>query len=163
MDSPGYVTVTLIMIMSLLLLLGTAAMTLAVQQRQMATRHYYQTRAYYIAEAGVQMVLADRDWLSSLKIVPDYKERDQEYRDPGAIYYPDPLDGDNIHDFGGGTVIIKVIRKQNTSGQAPRMVFRIYATGTCNGNTRVLDVLVQVPLDGSPVERVYWQEKYPLF
>ncbi|HHW42266.1 MAG TPA: hypothetical protein GXX25_00375 [Desulfotomaculum sp.] len=162
MDSPGYVTVTIIMIMSLLLLLGTAAMALAVQHHQMAIRHYYQTRAYYIAEAGVHMVLADRDWLSSLKIVPDYKERDQEYRDPGASYYPDPLDGDYVHEFGGGTVIIKVIRKQNTPGQA-RMVFRIYATGIYNGNTRVLDVLVRVPFDGSPVERVYWQEKYPLF
>ncbi|OAT79857.1 pilus assembly PilX N-terminal domain-containing protein [Desulfotomaculum copahuensis] len=165
--SRGFAAVMVIMVTAVLFLLGSAVLALAAQHRQMAIRHYQQTQAYYIAEAGVQTVLADREWLNRLEgIVPDYNgDREKEYNN--SKYYP--ADGDHTHSFGGGTFIVKAVLKQDfvmrneKNEQVRYKVFRIYSTGTCAGNTRVLVVTVRVPTNGGPVERITWQEKYPLF
>jgi len=168
-NSRGYAAVMVLTVVLAMFLLGSAALILTTQHRLMAVRHYRQTQAYYIAEAGVNRVLADREWLDTLRIVPDFKTRQEEYDYADTRYYPDPVDGDRMHSFGGGVFTVKVARKQdyvfwNEKNELIRhKVFRIYSTGTCFENTRVLVVTVRVPPDGGPVKRLTWQEKYPLF
>ncbi|MDI6906746.1 MAG: polymer-forming cytoskeletal protein [Thermoanaerobacterales bacterium] len=123
-----------VMVLVVLMLLASAAVTLAAQYRTLAAHQYRQTRAYYIAEAGVEKALADPAFLYGLA-VDSGGTLDDDYAD-ATVYLNDA-------EFAGGTLTVAVTRKADDRGMG---VFRIYATGRVGNDARVLKAEVRMPL-----------------
>ncbi|MDH7577811.1 MAG: hypothetical protein QHH75_08310 [Bacillota bacterium] len=130
----GYITVYAVTLLSLVFLLGSVAVGLAAQHRKIALRALSLTQAYYIAEAGIEKVLADPGWLNTLPV-----DRDGTFE---GDYYDSATYLSN-QNYAGGSLTVKAVRKPPVNGHN---LYRIYATGRYGNTTRVLKVEAQVPL-----------------
>lgn len=133
-DERGYIGAVAAIVLAVLLLLGSAAATLAAQHRVLAAHQYRQARAYYIAEAGVEKVLSDSAFLSRLPVDAGGTLED-DYAD-ATVYLENA-------EFAGGTLSVAVTRKPDQGGLG---VFRVYSTGRVGGDARVLKAEVRIPL-----------------
>jgi len=133
-DERGYIAALAIMVLAVLMLLGSGAATLATRYRELAAHQHRQAQAYYIAEAGVEMVLSDPAFLSRLA-VDAAGGLDDDYRD--AVPYLSNVP------FAGGSLSVSATRKPDREGLG---VFRIYSTGRVGSDARVLKTEVRIAL-----------------
>ena len=138
----AYASIVVSMVLLVLFVLGAALLSVASGQRVMSLQQVEQFQTYYIADAGIEHVLAracsSRDWLDGLNAGKD-------------INLP-------AETFAGGVINITVKKSLDASGV---VTLHIESLGKLRSLKRTL--VVDAVIDGKSVDILYWQEKYHPF
>lgn len=121
-NQKGQALIIVLLLTTLIFLVGGAVVAMGTAVKKNSTREVFLTKAYYIAEAGVERALA--------RLETDPLWRDQTGNGLAA-------------DYGGGRIESVVVEDDAQQGEIGKIV-RITSTGTYSSFRRVLVVKVQV-------------------
>ncbi|MBM7854507.1 type II secretory pathway component PulK [Desulfohalotomaculum tongense] len=140
----GHVMLLVMVVLAVVLMLGSNFLLLTNRTKARTILNHHQVQVYYIADAGVEMVLA------RLKENFDWQAWAQEFNTPV--------------DFNGGRIKIKV---QTVSKTKDQVNVKITSEGYYKQGKKTLVVKAQLqklpPSDSVTITILSWKEKYGVF
>jgi hypothetical protein len=128
----GYMAVLVASMVMVLAILGTSLLGLAYGEHKIAVQQLQQMQTYYIADAGVEHIL--------------------------AMYLENPdFEGQSLNEsFAGGTVAVTIIKQEKSEGN---IEINLESSASYKSNKRTLVVTAIIHDDGK-VAISSWHEKY---